>query len=242
MKELIGNIKASLIENDQSDEQVLLEKINHNVNPITPVGTDDVYIRAMYIVSDQVNSYGGCFPENEHQNLAEHLIDSPVLIGHRKDSLPIARNFYAELVKRDGANWIKVYFYWLKSADRGEDLRKNIDGGIYKECSISFIFNFPECSICGEDIRKCRHRPFEEYPVSGDKAQKAHFNYRQVIKVLETSLVYRGSVHNTSITDELIFTKPDERTNRPEHALSSLSPLKRLWSIDRLNKKEEYFY
>jgi len=100
----------------------------------------------MFIVSDQVNSYGGCFPTEEHQNLTNLLIDSPVMIGHRKDSLPIARNFHAETIEKDGVNWVKVYFYWLKETDKSEDLKKKIDGGIYKECSISFLFNFPECS------------------------------------------------------------------------------------------------
>ena len=28
---------------------------------------------------------------------------------------------------------------------------------------ISFLFSMPECSICGKDIRRCPHVPFQEY-------------------------------------------------------------------------------
>jgi hypothetical protein len=58
----------------------------------------------MFLISDQVNSYGGCFPSDEHEDLARLLIDSPVLVGHTKDKLPIARNFKAELVEKDESN------------------------------------------------------------------------------------------------------------------------------------------
>jgi len=240
MKNLFGKIRASLIEKDGAVSDELVEKINVNIKPPARVTADDVHIRAMYIVSDQVNSYGGCFPADEHRRLTEFLIDSPVLIGHRKDSLPIARNFHAEEVKRDGANWVKVYFYWLKKADNGEDLRKNIDAGIYKECSISFIFNFPECSICGEDIRQCRHRPFEKYETDSGETRTAHFNYRQVAKVLETSLVYRGSVHDTSITDQLFFDGGGG-VDAPEETVSPTAPqYRRIWYLDRLDAGKNY--
>ena len=178
MENLIGKITASLIEKGQSLPDGLIDKINENIRPPEAIRPDDIYIRAMYLLSDEVNSYGGRFPVEEHDCIIRLLVDCPVLVGHRKDSLPIARTFYAEKEQRDGRNWVKVYFYWLKNSDKGEDLRKNIDGGIYKECSISFIFRFPECSICGSDIRDCRHRPFKKYDTEAGKQQEAFFNYR----------------------------------------------------------------
>ncbi|PKK83438.1 MAG: hypothetical protein CVT49_08440 [candidate division Zixibacteria bacterium HGW-Zixibacteria-1] len=240
MKELLGKLTASLVETDREIPPDLIDKINGNIRPPARLTADDVYIRAMYIVSDQVNSHGGRFPADEHARLIELLIDSPVLIGHRKDSLPIARNFHAEAVVRDGANWVKVYFYWLKKGDKGEDLRKNIDAGIYKECSISFIFNLPECSICGSDIRQCRHRPLENYETDGGQTKQACFNYRQILKVLETSLVYRGSVRDTSITDRLFFDGEKEGISSEEKPEDLFRPSRRLWSFDRLDKNASY--
>lgn len=196
--------------------QDILSAINERIKPLTPVSAGDVYVRSMHIVSDQINSYGGRFPAEEFPTLVELLVDSPVLIGHRKDSLPIGRTFHAAPIERDGRLWIKSSFYWLRTSDASERLRENIDGGIYKECSIGFTFLMPECSICGEDIRLCRHLPLESYIVNGQE-HRCHFNYRRIQKVLETSLVYRGATPDTSISKELTATKSvADRDETPE--------------------------
>lgn len=198
----------------------LVSLINSNVNPPTEVSADDVYIRAMYVVSDEVNSFGGRFGTNEHKRLCELLVDAPLLVGHRKESLPIGRNFHAVQVQRDGVNWVKCYFYWLKNADGAENLRENIDGGIYKECSIGFTFLFPECSVCGLDMRSCEHQPLCSYQVDGSDTV-AHFCYRQIERVLETSLVYRGANPDTAVTRDLA----DRRGRSTAIVLGSLSDL-----------------
>lgn len=210
MENLLSRVEAFLSEKEieVSDELVFL--INTRIKPPVPVNKEDIYIRAMYLVSDQINSFGGCFPLDEHPKLAELLVDSPVLIGHSKEKLPIARNFKADLVKKDEVNWVKVYFYWLKNSPEADSLKENIDHGIYKECSIGFSFEFPECSICGEDMRRCQHIPFRTYEKENGEKTQAFYNYRNIIKVHETSLVYRGAVFGTSMTNELyLFQKHD---------------------------------
>ena len=215
----LGRVEAELAEPDQEIPTGLVELINLNVKPPSSVSVDDVFIRAMYIVSDQVNSFGGRFPVDEHSGLASLLIDSPVLVGHRKDQLPVGRTFHAVTVERDGRPWVKSYFYWLKTSERAEEFRANLDGGIYKECSIAFTFHLPECSICGKDIRRCQHQPFESYN-GGGPAEPCHFNYRRIERVLETSLVYRGAVPDTAVVKDLNETEPDMVS-----PLSSLSEL-----------------
>ncbi|MGH8016319.1 MAG: hypothetical protein ACREBV_09025, partial [Candidatus Zixiibacteriota bacterium] len=145
-------------------------------------------------------------------HLASLLTDSPVLIGHRKDKLPIGRNFHSVLINKDGRPWVKSYFYWLKSADGAESLKENIDGGIYKECSIGFTYFFPECSVCGEDIRRCDHQPLQKI-INGGAESVIHFNYRKIERVLETSLVYRGALPDTRVTKE--FNLSDSRGASP---------------------------
>ncbi len=238
MDNLIGRLSAELAEKEAEIPETLLQKINRNIAPPKRLTAEMVHVRAMYIVSDHVNSFGGCFPVEEHEKLTALLIDSPVLVGHRKDSLPIARNFHAERTVRDNANWIKVYFYWLKDAAGSEEIQKNIDGGIYKECSISFIFGFPECSICGNDMRDCRHQPFSEYESGGVK-KVAHFNYRKIERVLETSLVYRGSVANTLLTNELAFTKAAAGSSENVPG-NMLPPLQKVWDIGRIPSEDKY--
>ncbi len=203
MSATLGRLIARLAEPAETTPDAdLVERINTAVNPPDRVSIDDVYVRAMFIVSDEVNSFGGCFPVDEHARLCRLLVDSPVMVGHRKDRLPIGRNFHAETVERDGRRWVKCWFYWLKKADGAETLRENIDGGVYKECSISFTFLLPECSICGKDIRLCRHQPFDKYDDDGAE-RICYFRYRRIERVLETSLVYRGAVPNTAITRQL---------------------------------------
>jgi hypothetical protein len=164
VEELLAYVGAELKkpEDEISDELVAL--INARIKPPKPVTKEDIFVRTMYLVSDEINSYGGCFPLGELHNLTNLVIDSPVMIGHTKEKLPIARNFKSEVVQKEGKNWVKVWFYWLKNSKDAFSLKENIDHGIYKECSLGFVFEFPECSICGEDMRKCRHVPFKTYP------------------------------------------------------------------------------
>lgn len=206
MKASIGRVSAQLAEPLEQVSEELVESINRNINPPDPVEAADVYVRAMYVVSDEINVFGGRFPPDEHERLAGLLVDSPVLVGHRKDRLPVGRTFHAVVVERDGSSWIKAYFYWLRSAHGADDLLANIDGGIYKECSIGFSFETPECSICGQDIRNCDHEPQRVY-ARGDVTVKCHFNYRGIERVLETSLVYRGAIANTAVSKELADTE-----------------------------------
>ena len=202
MKKLLGQVQAELSEKEEQVPPDLISLINARIKPPVLVTAEDIFIRAMYLISDKVNSYGGCFPQEEHPHLAKLIIDAPVLIGHNKEKLPVARNFKAELVYRDSSPWIKVWFYWLKNSEGGNSLKENIDHGIYKEGSIGFSFEFPECSICGQDIRKCEHIPFRTYLDKNQQEKPAYFNYRKILKVLETSLVYRGAIPDTSFSTD----------------------------------------
>ncbi|MBK7143082.1 MAG: hypothetical protein IPH75_13495 [bacterium] len=222
-----GRLVAQLDLQNQSSIAELIPLVNQRIKPPTPLSESDLFIRAMYILSDQTNAYGGKFPVDEHARLAELLIDSPVLVGHRRDLLPIGRTFHAVCLEQDGRNWVKSYFYWLKSAEGAETLRDNIDAGIYKECSIGFVYGLPECTICGKDIRLCAHQPMQRYSINGESTECC-FNYRQIDRVLETSLVYRGAIPDTSITRDLAIRKS---TGTPEPVI--LSALSQLPSADR---------
>ncbi len=200
---LYGRLMVNLSEERDFDRERFADIINTAVKPPRNVSAEDIYVRAIYLVSNKVNSYGGRFPVDELSNLCELLIDSPVLVGHNKSDLPIARNFKAEVIDRGDEKWVKVWFYWLKESGGSKALLSNIDGGIYKEGSIGFIFSRPECSICGDDIRNCAHAPLKRYPTERGE-QICHYDYRNIEKVLETSLVFRGATRDTRMTNELI--------------------------------------
>jgi hypothetical protein len=207
---LYGRMEVNLSEEREFDYDEFAQVINQTVRPPREVRGEDINVRAIYLVSDRVNSYGGRFPREELENLCAMVIDSPVLVGHARNELPIARNFKAEVVSEGDENWVKVWFYWLKEADGSEALLANLDGGIYKEGSIGFVFSLPECGICGRDIRDCEHTPLKKYLIDGSE-KTCYYNYRNIEKVLETSLVFRGANPNTRVTDELIIpTLSDE--------------------------------
>jgi hypothetical protein len=173
--------------------------INEVARPITPVQPDDVHVRAMFVTSDEINTQGGRFELDGIDRLCSLIPGAPVLIGHDKRRLPIGRSFKAERTRRNSRYWVKAWFYWLRSTDGAENLLRNIDGGIYTECSLGFSFNLPECSICGGDIRKCSHIIGREYRELTGQRRLCHFLYRNIRRVNEISLVYRGAVPGTAI-------------------------------------------
>ncbi|MCD6287758.1 MAG: hypothetical protein J7M12_01450, partial [Candidatus Hydrogenedentes bacterium] len=82
---------------------------------------------------------------------------------------------------------------------------RNIEGGVYRSTSIGFSFMRPQCSVCGEDIRTCSHVPGRTY---GDKT--CHYIMRDVVEVLEGSVVYWGSQGTSFIerTREAVLSLP----------------------------------
>lgn len=213
-------ITSELAQPDSKRTDELVEILNKQIQPPKKLSKEEVHIRVMYIVSDAINSYGGCFPLESLEEVKNLIIGAPVLVGHRKDLLPIARNFNAEFEEKEGQFWVKAYFYWLADTKNADELKRQIDGGIYKECSIGFTFLLPECSICHKDIRGCRHTPLEEYKL-GARKQLCFFYYKQIDQVLETSLVYRGANPDTSISDKL-------SSNQNNYQITKISDLKKL--------------
>jgi hypothetical protein len=203
---LVGRLAVSAVDKRLD---FLAEQINRNINPPRRATADNVNIRVMYLLNDLVNAHGGRFRKTDLSNLCRLIVDTPVLIGHDRSSAPLARNFHAELEQKDGILWLKSYFYWPKVAEGENDrLLDMIDSGVLKECSISFIYTLPECSECGQDIRSCPHE-IKQSSEAGDKGG-VHFIYNGITQVLETSLVYKGSVKGTYITDRLQLDRERE--------------------------------
>jgi len=191
----------------------VISDINRVARPNTKLGPSEVVVRVMYVTSGKVNARGGAFARDEMLRLCDLIPGSPVMTGHDKSKLPIARCFRAKLVNRGGEDWVKVWFYWLSTTGGAEDLKRNIDGGIYSECSLGFNFKFPECSICGGDIRRCSHLIGKEYTNPSGSRTKCHFLYRGVSRVNEISLVYRGAVPGTAIANQILCNSEHDLPN-----------------------------
>lgn len=160
--------------------------------PPVPVSQRDVYVRRCRLAGDAVDAYFGRFRTDDLPRLLALTQGAPLLVGHNKQSLGVARFFGGAVEEHDGVRFIVPKFYWLRGHSSADDLRVAIDGGIYHEASISFVFARPTCSVCGEDIRSCEHLPGAESPV--------FYYYDEIEAVLEGSLVYRGAQPGTGFS------------------------------------------
>jgi hypothetical protein len=93
--------------------------------------------------------------------------------------------------------WVRAWFYWLKGTSGSEDLRLNIDGGVYREVSISWRYRQARCSVCGDDVRRCGHTPGRIY-----SGRRCFFEVDEVLDVLEGSFVYRGAEGDAAIAKD----------------------------------------
>ena len=168
---------------------------------------DQVYIRSMYLCSSQLCETDWCrFTEAALEQIAEKVVGESVLAGHDKRSLPVARFFKATVVDRpeipdpetgNPTRWVRAWFYWLKETDGARDLALNMDGGIYREVSISWRYPGGRCSICEQPSHTCPHIPGETY-----EGRRCFICVEEILEVLEGSLVYRGADRETSIVGE----------------------------------------
>ena len=209
MEKLIGALSITTACDTAEDKQQLVDEINRVAQPPQPVTVDTVYIGLLHAASNEINLQGGCFEAAELTQLSELIVDAPVMVGHQKQELPIGRVFRGEVVHRNGVPWLQAYFYWHRDQCDADALKAGIDAGIYKECSLGFLYGKPECCICREDMRHCRHRTNEIVRLGG-RDVRAFYYYKQIEKVLEVSLVYRGAVPGTRVST--LAVNADEST------------------------------
>ncbi|HPA45531.1 MAG TPA: hypothetical protein PK395_07175 [bacterium] len=159
-----------------------------------PLQLEDVYIRSMYLCSDQpCETDWSQFTPPALEQISRLVVGQSVIGGHDRRSLPLARFFKAAVVQKPGpggepSHWVQAWFYWLRKTSGATDLLLNIDGGIYREVSIAWRYRHWRCSICGKEDGVCGHRPGEQVEDS-----RCICLIDEVVDVLEGSLVYKGA-------------------------------------------------
>jgi len=183
-----------------SDDDVRVINSLHNPPP-APVAQKDVFVRRCRLAGDAVDAYHGCFRTADLPKLLAMIQGAPLLVGHDKRSLGVARFFGGAIEEQTVGgqrhNYIVPKFYWLRGHSSADDLRVALDGGLYNEASISFAYLKPACSVCGEDIRTCDHLPGAPAP---EGQGTIFYYYDDVVAVLEGSLVYRGAEPGTGFS------------------------------------------
>lgn len=183
--------------------------------PLISLQAGEIYVRKCRLASDRVDSRFGCFRTEDLPELLEMVQGAPVLIGHDRRTLGVARFFGGTLEKRGEATWIIPSFYWPKAHSKADDLRIMIDSGVYNEASIAFQYRQPTCSICGKDLRSCAHWPGRDYD-----GKTCIYWYDGVEKVLEGSLVFRGAAAGTGFELAYPSSEGQEKKGEQIHQLT----------------------
>jgi len=196
--------------------------------PLVELTAEDISVRRCRLASDAVDSRFGRFRTEDIPRLLELVQGAPVLIGHDKRTLGVARFFGGSVEQRDGATWVVPQFYWPRAHSGAEDLRVMIDSGVYSEASIAFTYRAPTCSVCGKDIRGCSHWPGRSYD-----NELCFFYYDGIERVTEGSLVYRGAAHGTGFElpanvqdgeEEPPVGNPDTDEGELTNAINGIAP------------------
>ncbi len=181
--------------------------------PLVELKVEDIFVREMRLVGDELTSFFSRFRTPVLSEVAHSTIGKTMLFGHDKSDAGRGRFFRSDVRRLESrsldggetAHMTFARFYWPRERSDAEDLRVNIDAGVYHECSLSFQFKKPTCSICGYDIRnyaKCVHWPGRTYRiVSGDGKTREDrlcwYWIDEFVQVMEGSIVYLGAHPNT---------------------------------------------
>ncbi len=202
--------RAELIRQDRTPEERQEEFIGR-INQLTrlPLRLDQVYIRSMYLCSTRLcRQDWGRFTREALEEVVQMLPGKSVIVGHDRSRLPIARYFHAEVIRREDdpvdeegreVYWVRAWFYWLRETSGARDLALNIDGGIYREVSISWRYEKATCCICSGAIQQCSHIPGRIYD-----GVRCTFEIEKVRDVLEGSIVYKGAEDGTGFERKLL--------------------------------------
>lgn len=169
-----------------------------------PLKPEQVYVRSMFLCSNQPCLSDGCqFTVSALQQIAKLIVGQSVLSGHNRNTLPLARFYKAKVVEKqpdlpggsEPVYFVQAWFYWLRETSGAKDMLLNIDGGIYREVSLAWKYNHWHCSICNAENGGCNHRVGEEY-----NGKRCFRLITEVYDVLEGSLVYKAADKDTHLS------------------------------------------
>lgn len=168
------------------EESRFMEAINRFA--LRPLDASEVAVFMLDLCNNQVDRHHSRFPDEELARVNALTPGRPLMERHDlRGTLPRGTFFRSQLHREGERLSVRPEVYVLRAAENA-DFILNIEGGVYRETSIGFSFRVPECSICGKDLRTCAHVPGRSYG-----ARQCHFIMREVLEVIEGSVVPAGS-------------------------------------------------
>lgn len=186
---------------ENTDE--VLEAVNRFT--LRPLAREEFVVFRLELCHNQIDKHHSRFPNEELEHINTMVPGRPLMERHDvHGSLPRGI-FFRSTLHRDGDRiTVRPEVYVLKT-EANRDFILNIEGGVYRETSIGFSFRMPECSVCGKDLRTCDHVPGRDY-----EGTRCHYIMRDVLEVIEGSVVASGSQGTAFLKQETRALTPDE--------------------------------
>ncbi|MDX9972716.1 MAG: hypothetical protein RBU21_06995 [FCB group bacterium] len=211
---------------ERASEPGLLDEVNRFA--LRPLGADEFAAFTLDLCNNRVDRHFSRFPDEELEVINGMVPGRPLMERHDlKGTLPRGTFFRSQLYREEDALSVRPDVYVLRTPEN-ENFIANIEGGVYRETSIGFSFQTPECSICGKDLRTCNHVPGRTY-----SGKQCHYVMRGVIDVIEGSVVPAGSQGTGFVAQEraLPLASALDRARRDFHEPIELST-RFLWAAE----------
>ena len=153
--------KAAQATSSGAPTAVQLEAINNLAK--AHLTAQQVYVFSLRLCDDQVDRDFERFDSAALPGLAKLFIGKTGIVDHKWSSdKQVARIFQTEVVREDGAAFIKAWAY-IRRGDANDEIIADIEAGIKKEVSVGCAMGRSVCSVCGSDYGSCGHRKGESY-------------------------------------------------------------------------------
>ena len=155
----------------QSFKEAVAQADLDKVNKLTvkTVDAKDITVYTALLIDDKITRNSTQYNKDFQSMLLSlpvgegNFIGTPVLFGESKDHQAIAasqvgRIFDAwQVVDNEKHFGVMAKIYILNESN--ETLISKVDSGVLKELSISTKVQLPLCSVCGQNIANCEHKP-----------------------------------------------------------------------------------
>ena len=140
---------------------VQLEAINAQAK--AQLNAEQVYVFSLRLCDDQVDRDFERFDAAALPGLAKLFIGKTGIVDHRWSSEnQVARIFETQVVKENGASFIKAWAY-IRRGGANDEIIADIEAGIKKEVSVGCAMGRSVCSVCGSEYGTCGHQKGEMY-------------------------------------------------------------------------------
>ncbi len=200
-----------------------------NAMALRPLAPEEYAVFLLDLCHNETDRHYSRFPEEELETINALTPGRPLMERHDlRGSLPRGVFFRSRLHRENGRVSVRPEVYVLRTPENAGFIR-HIEGGVYRETSIGFAFQKPECVICAQDIRRCGHTPGQTYD-----GVTCHYLMRGVKEVIEGSVVPAGSqgtgfVARGGVDAEAPTLAMARRWADPA-ALAPLTPPERAWA------------